>query len=181
MRRVLAIDDCGKVMFRFASVTEAAASVGVHSSWLQKLIKRHEPRDGYLYVYEDEEDLAHLEEEARKERRREQARIRYEEQRLSGNSEREDLNEFEFEVEVKLWTERGVELERVKYDTNHGVVSKTPCLKMEYEHRPLVGSMRCTMCRYFRGKNKQSHEVLCAHRYYQKKAAMDQRGRSKKK
>lgn len=48
----------------------------------------------------------------------------------------------------------------IKYEVINKRVSITPCPHRRYP-RPMVGSAACMKCRYFRGRNRQSHEVAC--------------------
>lgn len=54
----------------------------------------------------------------------------------------------------------------IPYQVKHGVICITPCTLMDYENRPLVGSVKCQKCTFFRARDKEKHVVLCAYNVF---------------
>lgn len=163
MREVLMMDGTGKTLWRFGSLTEAAYTIGISPTSVNLRIKRESVVNGVLLVYGEDRPMT---EEERIERRNMLARRNY--ARKCRKKDEEGVSDSftceELERAAVGMIMSGVEVERVQYELKFGRVAVTPCRKRDVpdlSERIKVGSLGCVMCRYFKGRCRESKEVLC--------------------
>lgn len=164
MRGVIMVDEHGKTVWRFGSVTEAALTIGIAPASVLLRIKRGTVVSGLRMVYGEDRSMT---DEEKKERvkmlnRRNYARKK---KRVKGDvDEKECLTADVLELEAVSMMMSGVKVEKVRYEVKFGRVSVTPCMKRDVQDlsgRVRVGSMGCVMCKYFKGRSRETQEVLC--------------------
>jgi hypothetical protein len=184
MRRIVEIDEKGEVVRVFDSVKETAEALGITTPSVIKRIHHLTLKDGTFLMYEDgmkmPGELLVKEANFRRKILEKRAMERKAKQLGEKMESKENMSDEVFNRTKEEWLAQGVDLEVIPYETIRGVISKTPCEKFDWESRGKVGTMFCSLCRFFRGKNKKRHEVLCAHRHYLKKSSEENRGRKKK-
>lgn len=150
MRKILMVDECGCVVNRFDTVKDAAIAVGITPPSVLARIKKRMVVNGFALVYGDEA------------LRSENGGVVFEGRRGRDELSAENLEKVYMKAEA-----RGMRLERVEYVLRCGVVPIKPCTKVDCKSdfsRPMVGGMECAMCRFFRGKCKETRTVLCAYK-----------------
>ena len=164
MRDVLMVDEHGKTVWRFGSLTEAALTIGIAPSSALLRIKRGTEVCGLRMVYGEDRPMT---EEEKKERRNMLNRRNYARKKQRPKDDVDDkevLTADGLEMEAVHLLMNGVMVEKVRYEVRFGRVSVTPCMKRDVQDltgRVKVGSMGCVMCRYFKGRSRETQEVLC--------------------
>ena len=108
------------------------------------------------------------------EKRRRQYRECVARKKLSNDSmlkvyaEKDDMTREQKEKVIAELLEKGCRVEVVGYELRNGVLPITPCRKRDNGNStvwPMVGSMKCVGCRYFKGRCRETREVICGFNY----------------
>ena len=88
--------------------------------------------------------------------------------KLEASGEKDDLTREQKDMIIADLSEKGCRLEVIKYELRNGVLPITPCKKKDNGNStvwPMVGSMKCVSCRYFKGRCRVTREVVCSFFY----------------
>ena len=197
-------DEAGNIVKQFNCISAAAKYLGIASPTMTWRLQHRTVVNG-LHVEYAEEHLTKEQEERRKRQRERVLRLSEEEREQQRKEWRDRAYKRRLDQELDIkripsgemddmtieQTERmiedfkaiGLSLERLKYKLWGGVKSITPCRKKEkrdFEEWPAIGSLKCLQCRYFKGRCRETQEVLCAYKSCNGVERIERRGRNKK-
>lgn len=128
----------------------------------------------FVEASEDKESV-HLPEYTEKQEKRRQKYRERVVRKIDGNNtnfeasgEKDDMTREQKDMIIADLSEKGCRLEVIKYELRNGVLPITPCKKRDNGNStvwPMVGSMKCVSCRYFKGRCRVTREVICSFCY----------------
>lgn len=167
--RVRFVDKDGNTVKLFSSLNEAAVEANCTASTLGWRIKNKHVFGGlrgeYMPIDLNEEQ------ELRRLKWRERAaiqKIRKSEKQMTDSYEKDSMSIEQKEKLLEEFEKKGIRFEIVKYELRNGLVSVTPCKKKDNGDSnvwPMVGSAKCVDCRYFKGRCRETKEVICGFCY----------------
>lgn len=167
--RVRFVDKDGNTVKLFSSLNEAAVEANCTASTLGWRIKNKHVFGGLRAEYMPI-DL-NEEQELRRLKWRERAaiqKIRKSETQMTDSYEKDSMSIEQKEKLLEEFEKKGIRFEIVKYELRNGLVSITPCKKKDNGDSnvwPMVGSAKCVVCRYFKGRCRETKEVICGFCY----------------
>lgn len=165
-RPVSLVNENGEVIKTFLSVSDAAEGLGISRCALISRIKRGSIHNNCRLEYYSEWKPKGTENERNLWRARyRRSKLQIKEPKVEVKSNDNLTIDEVKNIEAKFKAEN-VTLERVPYEMKYGCVGITICRKFEFGKRPMIGTLRCACCTYYRGKCKSKNFVLCAHRSY---------------
>lgn len=87
---------------------------------------------------------------------------------FEASGEKDDMTREQKDMIIADLSEKGCRLEVIKYELRNGILPITPCKKRDNGNSivwPMVGSMKCVACRYFKGRCRVTKEVICGFCY----------------
>ena len=162
------VDKEGYTVKEFSSLKVAAAEAGCTASTLGWRIRHKSVFNG---LYAEYMSIKYSEVQ---EKRRRQYRECVARKKLSNDSmlkvyaEKDDMTRGQKEKVIADLLEKGCRVEVVGYELRNGVLPITPCRKRDNGNStvwPMVGSMKCVGCRYFKGRCRETREVICGFNY----------------
>ena len=161
------IDMNGNTLKVFPSVTKAAKELGVTTATMTWRIRSCSVFNGCIAEYvekkitpEEEESIAVWREKAYMKHRKPK------EERECDSRGLDDMNEIQFKQIKEEHAKKGLTLEEVSYKLWNGIKSITPCRRREnrdFMDWPMIGSLNCIQCRYFKGRSRKKRVVLCSY------------------
>lgn len=177
-KRVFDRDERGKVVQIFKSVSEAAVFFHVTRTTFMTGVAMGKKRDGYTCEVEgmgikELNDMLEKQRMAsnawkRKKRAQDKKYLGWTDAVSGKDGLKEDLTPEEMDERIENIEKDGIVPEVVKYVKKWERVSMTRCMKRDYEKRPMVGTIGCVCCKYFRGRCHDRSEVICVFNHYQK-------------
>lgn len=167
--RVRVVDKDGNLVKLFSSLNEAAVEANCTASTLGWRIKNKNVFGGLRAEYMPI-DL-NEEQELRRLKWRERAaiqKIRKSETQMTDSYEKDSMSIEQKEKLLEEFEKKGIRFEIVKYELRNGLVSVTPCKKKDNGDSnvwPMIGSAKCVACRYFKGRCRETKEVICGFCY----------------
>ena len=162
------VDKEGNTVKEFSSLKVAAAEAGCTASTLGWRIRHKSVFNG---LYAEYMSIKYSEVQ---EKRRRQYRECVARKKLSNDSmlkvyaEKDDMTSEQKEKVIAELSNKGCSVEGVKYELRNGILPITPCKKKDNGGSsvwPMVGSLKCVSCRYFKGRCRVTREVICGFCY----------------
>jgi hypothetical protein len=162
------VDKEGNTVKEFSSLKVAAAEAGCTASTLGWRIRHKSVFKGLHAEYMPKE-YSEVQEKRRRQYRECVARKKMsDDSTLKVCGVRDDMTNEQKEKVIAELLKKGCSVEVVKYELRNGVLPITPCRKRDNGNStvwPMVGSMKCVGCRYFKGRCRETREVICGFNY----------------